>query len=355
MKQSVIPLIQSCNGPVDVWKVLCSNFEKNSLMAKLMLRKRYHMMEMAEGSSADEFLREMSEITDRLSALGAPVSAEDQVLILLASLPASYRPLVTTLGAQKTRLDMITVKNAILEEEMHGAGHEGVTGRQTDQALLGQVGLRGSIHRAQQGRVPSGHRANRSAIKCYSCNQTDHFFKDCPTNSNQYPTHGNQSNSNHFHARNNFNRSNRGNARPTSQIRAKVAAEESDEDEYMLVIGYNEKNNEANEWIVDSGASCHMTFNREAFMKYQPLEKPKTVKVRDGRALKAEAEGTVKLKVYHDDSKTIMLLLNRVLHVPEMSCNLLSMRGITEKGFIMNFEKEGCSIISEKGVTVATG
>ena len=44
-----------------------------------------------------------------------------------------------------------------------------------------------------------------------------------------------------------------------------------------------------------------------------------------------------------------------MLHVPEMSCNLLSVRGITEKGFVMNFEKEGCSIISEKGVTVATG
>ena len=79
------------------------------------------------------------------------------------------------------------------------------------------------------------------------------------------------------------------------------------------------------------------------------------MKVGDGRALKAEAEGTVKLKVYHDDSKNITLLLNRVLHVPEMLCNLLSVRGITEKGFVMNFEKEGCSIISEKGVTVATG
>ena len=44
-----------------------------------------------------------------------------------------------------------------------------------------------------------------------------------------------------------------------------------------------------------------------------------------------------------------------MLHVPEISCNLLSVRGITEKGFVMNFEKEGCSIISEKGITVATG
>ena len=151
------------------------------------------MMEMAEGYSADKFLREMSETTDRLSAMGAPVSAEDQVLILLASLPASYRLLVTTLGAQQTRLDMITVKNAILDEEMRGAGHECVTGKQTDQALVGQVGLRGSVHRSQQGRMPGGH-----------------FLKDCPSNSNQNPTHGNQSNPSRFYTRNNHYHPNRG-------------------------------------------------------------------------------------------------------------------------------------------------
>ena len=261
-------------------------------MAKLMLRKRYHMMEMAEGSSADKFLREMTEIPDRLSAMGAPVSAEDQVLILLASLPASYRPLVTTLGAQQTKLDMITVKNAILEEEMSGAGHEGVTGKQTDQALIGQVGLRGSVHRSHQGHMPGGHRANRRVIKCYSCNQTGHFFKDCPSNSNQNPTHGNQSNTSRYYTRNNHYRPHRGNARPNNQIRAKGVAEESDEEEYMLLIGDNEKNEECDKWIIESGALCHMTFKKEAFTKYQPLIKPKTVKVGDGRALK-EAEGTI--------------------------------------------------------------
>ena len=160
----------------------------------------------------------MSEITDLLSAMGALVSAEDQVLFLLASLPSSYRPLVTTLGAQQTKLDMITVKNAILEEEMHGAGHEGFTGKQSDQALIGQVGLRGSVHCSHQGRMPGGHRANRRVIKCYSCNQTGHFFKDCPSNANQNPTHGNQSNTSRYYTRTTHYLPHRGNARPNNQI-----------------------------------------------------------------------------------------------------------------------------------------
>ena len=160
----------------------------------------------------------MSEITDRLSAMGAPVNAEDQVLILLASLQASYRPLVTTLGAQQIKLDMITIKNAILEEEIRGAGHEGVTRKQSDQALIGQIGLRGSVHRSHQGHTPGGHRANRKVIKCYSCNETGHFFKDCPSNATQNPTHGNQSNTSRYYTRTTHYRPHRGNARPNNQI-----------------------------------------------------------------------------------------------------------------------------------------
>ena len=256
VSQSVVSLIQSCEGPVDLWKVLCSNFEKNSLMAKLMLLKRYHMMEMTEGSSVEKFVREMNEITDRLSAMGAPVSAEDQVLILLGSLPASYRPLVTTLGAQQTKLDMITVKNAILEEEMRGKGHDGTTGKHNDQALVGEV--RGQTHQPR-GRATGGYQGNRRVAICFSCNQTGHFIKDCPANTNQLPPQGNQFNTSRYNGRPPHNRSYRGQSRPPYPIRAKLATEESDE-EYMLVMEDKLNDGRNDEWIIDSGASLSYEF-----------------------------------------------------------------------------------------------
>ena len=42
----------------------------------------------------------MKEITDRLAAIGAPISEEDQVVTLLGSLPPSYSTLVTALEAR---------------------------------------------------------------------------------------------------------------------------------------------------------------------------------------------------------------------------------------------------------------
>ena len=54
-------------------------------------------MEMKDGTSIENHMKEMKELADRLAALGAAVSEEDQVVTLLGSLPPSYHTLVKTL------------------------------------------------------------------------------------------------------------------------------------------------------------------------------------------------------------------------------------------------------------------
>jgi len=47
----------------------------------------------------EKHLKDMKELTDKLAAIGAPIS-EDQVVALLGSLPQSYETLVTALEAR---------------------------------------------------------------------------------------------------------------------------------------------------------------------------------------------------------------------------------------------------------------
>ena len=47
--------------------------------------------------------------------------------------------------------------------------------------------------------------------------------------------------------------------------------------------------------------------------------------------------------------------MNRVLHVPEMSCNLMSVRQIAENGFSINFKDQQCRISDKRGRLVAKG
>ncbi len=90
VSSSLIYLITSCEKPADAWKTLRDHFERDSLVNKLMLKKRYFRMEMKEGTSVETHMKCMKEVTDQLAAINAPISEEDQVVTLLGSLPPRY-------------------------------------------------------------------------------------------------------------------------------------------------------------------------------------------------------------------------------------------------------------------------
>ena len=99
----------------------------------------------------------------------------------------------------------------------------------------------------------------------------------------------------------------------------------------------NGKAGKRSDWIINSGASCHMTREKELFFEYRELS-GSTVKLGDGRTVEAMGEGTVRISVYHGDGKLHTLSMINVLHVPELSCNLMSVRQITDRGFLIQFK-----------------
>ena len=60
----------------------------------------------------------MKDITDKLAAIGAPVSEEDQVVTLLGSLPRSFVTLVTAIEARMDGVCLDYVQQALIHEEM---------------------------------------------------------------------------------------------------------------------------------------------------------------------------------------------------------------------------------------------
>ena len=90
-------LVSSCTSPAEAWKELCQHYEKDTIKNKLVLKKRLYRLQMGEGATMVEHLKGMKEITDRLSVMGSPVADEDQVAVLLCSLPSSYSMLSTAI------------------------------------------------------------------------------------------------------------------------------------------------------------------------------------------------------------------------------------------------------------------
>lgn len=115
-------LVTSYEQPREAWDTLCNHFECDMLANKLFLKKPYFWTEMKEGTSIEKHLKHMKELTDRLAAIGAPISEEDQVVTLLGSLPKSYSTPVTAL---EVGISLNYGQQALVHEEqkMCGQGH----------------------------------------------------------------------------------------------------------------------------------------------------------------------------------------------------------------------------------------
>ena len=85
-----VPSFTWCKEPKQAWNALKNHFEQETLVNKLLLKKQYFRSEMKEGTSVDQHLKQMKDIADKLAAIGAPISEEDQVVTLLGSLPRSF-------------------------------------------------------------------------------------------------------------------------------------------------------------------------------------------------------------------------------------------------------------------------
>ncbi len=99
------------------------------------MKKKYFRTEIKLGTSMELHLKDMKEITDRLAAIGAPISEEDQVVTLLRSLPA----LVTNLESRIDDVKLSFVQQALLHEErkQQESSSGPVPSNQSDSALLG--------------------------------------------------------------------------------------------------------------------------------------------------------------------------------------------------------------------------
>ena len=88
---------------------------------------------LREGESAEQHVRVMKELTDRLAVMGSPVSEEDQAMVLLLSLPPSFGSLVSALAAP-AKMDLAIITNGIHEQELRTSGDQ-----EEDHALFGSA------------------------------------------------------------------------------------------------------------------------------------------------------------------------------------------------------------------------
>ncbi|KAK2575182.1 hypothetical protein KPH14_012892, partial [Odynerus spinipes] len=125
----------------------------------------------------------------------------------------------------------------------------------------------------------------------------------------------------------------------------------TDDNAYCFNVKSETKNEGA--WYIDSGATSHMTNDKEFFTKLETDFKDK-VYLANGKNLEVKVKGTGKLNCITDSNKEKIITVEDVLYVPDLCESLLSVRRIQAKGCEVNFKNDTCNIIKNKEI-IAVG
>ena len=123
--------------------------------------------------------------------------------------------------------------------------------------------------------------------------------------------------------------------------------------QYVALKAGCNRDNKCTNWVIDSGATCHMTHNISHITNYVKFSSPRDVKLGDGNVVDALGYGDVLLSYAINDFKGV--LLKDVLFVPLLSTNLFSIPICTAKGFRVCFDECKCEVTDGSGKVITTG
>ncbi|CAL1361567.1 unnamed protein product [Linum trigynum] len=269
-------------------------------------------MKYKEGKSLADHLNEIQGIVDQLSGMGIKMEDEVVALLVLASLPESWETLKISLtnSAKDGVINMEIVKSGVLNEEMRKRSQGASSSSSQSDLLIVDSRSRGrSEARGSKQRGKSRGKSNKFAnIQCHHCKEKGHIRRFCPKFRNERKKGKRDENSDDDGA--------------------------NSVDEFNIVYEEDVVNLTTQEtsWVVDSGATIHVTSKREFFSSYTPGDFG-VVRMGNGNLSKVIGKGEVCLETMNGTK----LLLKDVRHVPEMRLNLISVDKLDEEGYCNTF------------------
>jgi len=276
------------------WDALESVYKAKSTARRVALKREMNSLKKAADEPMTKYVARAKELRTQLAAAGQTTDDEEVAAALLAGLPADYDVIVAVLEttAEKVDLDVLLGKLLTAEQRLPKASEP-------------------AAPRAYAGAAERAPRGNgwRPSPRCYYCDQLGHMVRDCPK------------------------------ARADRASGANQAAGDRGRGVAMAAV----KHVEAGRWVLDSGASHHITNDASVMSDMRPLDCATYVTFANGGRAEARGIGSVQLGGLTGEAFDY-ITLNDVLYVPVASVNLLSIPLAVRRGIVFDFAEEGCRV-----------
>jgi hypothetical protein len=120
------------------------------------------------------------------------------------------------------------------------------------------------------------------------------------------------------------------------------AVSQSDSSEYCLMATQSTSAFSGTSWMLDSGATSHMTADRALFTSYKQMHGPLPIYTADGSGIPAIGKGNVIVAL-----SSGKLRIRNVFHVPGLAVNLLSIPQLAASGVTITFTATGATLLRD--------
>jgi hypothetical protein len=341
VKDSIMSAMTSLMTTKECLDTLVNLYEKQTPSQKRTLKHKIKYLKMEKGESVASLYSRIAQIRDHLLVTGVTMDDDDLVQAIFDGLPSSWETL-SSVNGREIQPTFERLWHDCLQEESRTATRSKPT-KEEHLALTSRFKGKKKVtfHKGSQKNSNTkgmfkGKSIDTSKIKCFSCNKLDHFARDC------WYRKKNPRKGKHHASTAEDDESKRNQKSPSN--------EREDRKEYYMVSALSNTDiTGPKTWLVDNGASKHMTRYKEILSDFKTKSFAEQVELGDEKCYKIEGVGSISFRLEYE----ARLHVDEVLYVPGIRKNLLSVATLENKGYWVIF-KNRKALMRAKGSHLST-
>jgi hypothetical protein len=171
--------VQKLDGAAAMWKEICDIHEGKTELVQIDFRRRLQETRCDENRDVKTHFSEMLWLCESLAGMGAAIEDKDFYAMVMASLPESYRPVLSSINAAAKitlkPLSPFELINLITEEYEHRLLTDKCTSKKGGNSALSAKANSGGRGRTSS----SGAAQSNPDAMCYNCDRKGHYKSDC--------------------------------------------------------------------------------------------------------------------------------------------------------------------------------